>query len=150
MIEWVFSTKKARGAMWYIIWLIIVLFLVVYGILNGIYILSIVSLLFAGTYIMIDNNSAPTATVQIDESGIRVDESFYAFSDISSFAIVRINDVPTILRINQSKRLAPTIDIPLSYDIDSAVLQEFLALHLTEDKNAKFTNSDALIHLAKL
>lgn len=136
--------------MWYIIGLIAALCFVIYGIINGIYLLSIVALLFPGVYILMENNNSPLASVKIDEAGVHVDESHYFFSDMESFALIRIDNIPSILRIKQTKTLAPLIDIPLSPEIDTGVLQDFLLQHVAEDKNAKFTNADAFIHMTGL
>jgi MFS superfamily sulfate permease-like transporter len=72
MFTWNFSTHKEHSASWYIMAIIVVLSLVVYGIVEGIYIMSVVSFLFAGVYILMENNSNPITRVDIDEAGIHV------------------------------------------------------------------------------
>jgi hypothetical protein len=57
MFSWDFSSKKEHPVGWYIIGIIVVLSLVLYGIVEGLYLLSIVAFLFAGVYILMENNS---------------------------------------------------------------------------------------------
>jgi hypothetical protein len=47
MYNWQFSSEKERPQSWYIIALIVVLSLVLYGIIEGLYLMSIVAFLFA-------------------------------------------------------------------------------------------------------
>ena len=47
MFSWSFSTHKEHSASWYVVAIIVVLSLVTYGIVEGIYIMSVVSFLFA-------------------------------------------------------------------------------------------------------
>lgn len=47
MFSWQFSSQKERPAQWYIIALVVVLFLVAYGIIEGMYFMSVVAFLFA-------------------------------------------------------------------------------------------------------
>lgn len=48
--------------------MIVVLSLVTYGIIEGIYIMSVVSFLFAGVYILMENNASPVTRAEIDNS----------------------------------------------------------------------------------
>jgi type IV secretory pathway VirB3-like protein len=150
MFTWNFSTHKEHSASWYIMAIIVVLSLVVYGIVEGIYIMSVVSFLFAGVYILMENNSNPITRVDIDEAGIHVGGSFYDFSSLSSFAIVYVGDRAMYLRITPRKKLSTVIDITLTQDVNPVELKNWLATHLEEEKDVKFSNSDALIHLMRL
>lgn len=47
MLSWSFSSRKEHSSSWYITAIVVVLVLVVYGIVEKIYIMSVVSLLFA-------------------------------------------------------------------------------------------------------
>lgn len=47
MFSWQFSSQKERHPQWYIVAVIVVLFFVVYGIFTGMYLMSIVTFLFA-------------------------------------------------------------------------------------------------------
>jgi len=150
MFSWSFSTHKEHSASWYIIAMIVVLSLVTYGIIEGIYIMSIVSFLFAGVYILMENNSSPVTKVDIDEGGIRVGANYYDFSSLSSFSIVYVEDRALYLRITPRKKLSTVIDIPLNTDVNAIELRSYLSGQLEEEKNAQFSNSDALIHVMRL
>lgn len=150
MFSWSFSTHKEHSASWYVIAIIIVLSLVVYGIIEGIYIMSVVSFLFAGVYILMENNSNPVTQVTIDASGIRVGGSFYDYNSLIGFAIVYVEDRALYLRITPRKKLSTILDIPLTVDVNPVELKSYLATTLEEEKDVKFSNTDALIHVMRL
>lgn len=72
MFSWIFSSKKEHSASWYIAAIVVVLTLVTYGITQGLYLMSIVSFLFAGVYILMENNSSPSTQVEIDQNSVKV------------------------------------------------------------------------------
>lgn len=112
--------------------------------------MSIVAFLFAGVYVLMENNSAPVMHVEVDEQSIRVGGSVYELKEMEKFAIISIANVPSFLRLFPRKRLSPVVDIPLSHDVNPVELKNFLAEHVEEDKNATLSNSDALIHAMRL
>jgi hypothetical protein len=65
--------------------------------------MSIVAFLFAGVYIMKENNATPLTDVEVDENGIRVQQTFYPYSQIGSFAILYDHDVAKLLRCSMKK-----------------------------------------------
>ena len=97
-----------------------------------------------------ENNAAPMTHVEVDEHSVRVGGSVYELRDIEKFAIISVANIPSFLRITPRKRLSPVIDIPLSHDISSVELRDFLLANIEEDKNATLSNSDALIHAMRL
>jgi hypothetical protein len=150
MFSWTFSSRKEHGLMWYVVGLILVLVLVVYGIVEKLYLMSIVSLLFAGVYILIENNSAPITRVDIDDQAIRVGGSVYEFSALTHFSLISVGDVPTYLRLTPRKKLSTIIDIPLTSDVNPTELRNYLSEHIEHDKDAILSNSDAIIHAMRL
>jgi hypothetical protein len=150
MFSWSFSSRKEHSASWYITAIIVVLMLVGYGIYDWLYLMSIVAFLFAGVYVLMENNSAPMTSVEIDEQSIRVGGSVYELKDIEKFAVISIANIPAFLRIFPRKKLSPVIDIPLSHDVNPVELKNFLAGYIEEDKNATLSNSDAIIHAMRL
>jgi len=130
--------------------IIVVLSLVIYGIVEGIYIMSIVVFLFAWVYILHENNSEPITRAEVDASGIRVWGSFYEFSSLQSFAIVYAGDIAASLRILPKKKLSIPIDIPLTQDVNPVELKSYLVERLEEEENVKFWSSDALINAMRL
>ncbi len=124
--------------------------LVVYGVVKGIYIMSVVVFLFAGVYLLMENNSTPTMQVDVTDRGIQVGGSFYVYSAFSRFAMVTISNVPTFIRLYPIKKLSPLIDIPLSAEVDPVELRSYLASVMEEEHNNTISNADALIHAMKL
>ncbi len=150
MFSWTFSTHKEHSASWYIIAIIVVLSLVTYGIIEGIYIMSIVSFLFAWVYILMENNSNPVTRADIDASGIRIGGTFYDYSSLQNFSIVYIEDRAMYLRITPRKKLSTILDIPLTQDVNPVELKSYLWERLEEEKDVRFSNTDALIHVMRL
>lgn len=109
--------------------------------------MSVVSFLFAGVYILMENNSNPITHTEIDNSWIRIGGTFFDYSAIQSFSIVYIEDRPMYLRITPRKKLSTVLDIPLTQEVNAVELKTYLAGHLEEQKDVKFSNTDALIHV---
>ena len=150
MFSWAFSSHKEHSAGWYIVAIIVVLSLVAYGITQWLYLLSIVAFLFAGVYILMENNSNPVTHVEINEEGIKVGNSFYDMKSLSTFSIIRSGDIPLYLRLIPRKKLSPMIDIPLTQDVNPVALKEWLSNYVEEDKDATLSNSDVIIHAMRL
>lgn len=72
MFTWSFATHKEHSPTWYIVAIVIILMLVVYGIIEQLYLMSVVAFLFAGVYLLMENNSTPTTQVDVSERGIQV------------------------------------------------------------------------------
>jgi hypothetical protein len=124
--------------------------LVVYGIVEQLYLMSVVSFLFAWVYLLMENNSAPVTEVQVLDNGIQVGWSFYEYGAYSRFAMVAISNVPSFIRLYPIRKLAPLIDIPLSSDVNSSELHNYLANMMEEEYNNTISNADVLIHAMKL
>lgn len=150
MIAWQFSRKKDRSARWYIIGIIVILSLVVYGIITQMFIMSVVVVLFAGTVLLIDNNSSDIVAVEINQNDISIDETNYSFKEFSSFAIVEVQGSPLLLRLYPKKKFGTVIEIPLSPEVEIESIRTILAASLVENTDAEFTTTDALAHLTKI
>ncbi len=150
MFFWSFSSKKERTPKWYIFALIVILFLIIYGIIEGLYLMSIASFLFAGVYILMENNSNPVIEVKIDDHAIRANTSVFEFSQIQKFAILSHENVPIMLRIFLKKSFSPVVDIPFTTEVDAYEVKDFLAQYLELDDTAEFTKSDHLINIMRL
>lgn len=98
MFSWEFSNKKNRGPIWYIIGLIVVGSLVMFGILTQLYLLSVVTILFTGVILLIENNSAPSTQVQILEDKIIIDNETFLYENYSSFRIITVEQYAYALR----------------------------------------------------
>lgn len=150
MITWQFSTHTEKNKTWYLIALIVGLSLIAYGVVNQIYMMSVVVFLFIGVYLLYENNSDPITGVEITDRGILVGGTFYDYSRIRSFAILYEAQIPRLLRCSLSKGMIATIDIPLTEMVDPVELRAFLSQYLGEDEHAEFTRSDRLIQAMKL
>lgn len=124
--------------------------LVIYGITQKLYLMSIVSFLFAGVYLLIENNAAPVSHVEVTERWIWVEWSFYNYADFEKFGIISIGQDPAFIRLYPSKRFAQMIDIPVTPEVDTVELRQFLITMLEEDKNTAISNADAIIHAMRL
>ncbi len=150
MYHWQFASRNERPQSWYIVALIVVVFLVIYGIVQWLYMMSIVAFLFAGVYIMKENNSAPLIDVDITDIGIQVQDTFYEYSQISSFAILYDQQVAKMLRFSVKKWIATLIDIPLTQEVNPAELRSILLENIPENPDAEFTRSDRMIQAMRL
>lgn len=150
MFSWIFASHKEHSPSWYLVAIVVVLILVVYGIVEKLYVMSVVSFLFAGVYLLIENNSSPTTQVDVLERGIQVGWSFYEYSAFSRFAIVSMSGVPAFIRIYPIAKIAAIIDIPLSQEVDVGLLRDYLVTVMEEEHNNTATNADTLIHAMKL
>lgn len=112
--------------------------------------MSIVSFLFAGVYILIENNSLPTTRVDIDEWGVTVWPTRYDQNTIEKFALIAIGGIPTYLRLTLRKKIWMNVDIPLTQDVNPVELKKYLLEYFEEDTQASLSNSDAIIHAMRL
>lgn len=150
MFSWSFASRKDHSPSWYLIAIVVVLMLVIYGIVEWLYLMSIVVFLFSGVYLLMENNSTPITQVDITDRGIQVGGSFYQYSQFSKFAMISIADAPSFIRFYPIRTLSPVIDIPLSPEVDSTELRGYLSGIMQEEKNNTLSNADALIHAMKL
>lgn len=150
MFSWQFTTEKNRPKSWYLIALIVVLFLVIYGIYEWLYLMSVVSFLFAWVYIMLENNSSPITSVLIDTQKIQVNSTLYEFSKITKFTLLSNEWKIIMLRIFPKKSIMSIVDIPITETIDTEALKTFLESKIQFDGDLDWWKSDRFIHAMKL
>ncbi len=150
MFTWQFSSQKERSAQWYIIALVVVLFFVLYGIIEQIYFLSVVSFLFAWVYILMENNATPITHVNISEHIVQVNTTIYEFDKINKFALLSNGTNYVMLRLFLKKWITQMIDIPLTEEVDSIWLKDFLSEKILFDADADWGKWDRLIHAMRL
>ena len=114
------------------------------------YLMSIVTFLFAWVYVLIENNASPTVNVMVNDRVIQIGSTVYELDRLSKFTILSRDGVPAIFRIWIKKSITPTIDIPLTTDIDAYALKDFLSGYVEYDSNAEFTKSDRIIEVMGL
>ena len=112
--------------------------------------MSVVSFLFAGVYIMMENNTNPITSVLVDEQKIKVNSSVYELSKISRFAYLSDYEKVMMLRIFPKKSIATIIDIPLTEEVDTVALREFLETKIEFDADVDWGKSDRIIHAMRL
>ncbi len=130
--------------------IIVVLFLVGYGIFEGMYLMSIVAFLFAGVYVLMENNTTPMVTVMVNDRIIQLGSAIYDLDKITRFTILSRDGVPSIFRIWIKKSITPMIDIPLNNQVDAYALKDFLSQYVEYDSEAEFTKSDRVIEMMGL
>jgi hypothetical protein len=150
MFTWQFSSTAGKPKGWYIVALVVVLSLVIYGIIEGMYLMSIVAFLFAWVYILMENNSIPITRVDVNDRMIRVNATVYDIDKIDRFTLLSNDGNYVMLRLFIKSGIAPIIDIPLTPEVDSAELKEFLTSLLPYDADADWTRTDKLIHSMRL
>lgn len=107
--------------------------------------MSIVVFLFAGVYILMENNATPNMTVMVNDRVVQIGWSHYELDKLAKFTILTRDGTPAILRIWIKKSLTSTIDIPLTAELDGYELKDFLSQYVTYDSEAEFTKSDRII-----
>lgn len=130
--------------------IIVVLFLVGYGIFEGMYLMSIVAFLFAGVYVLMENNTTPMVTVMVNDRIIQLGSAIYDLDKITRFTILSRDGVPSIFRIWIKKSITPMIDITLNDQVDAYALKYFLSQYVEYDSEAEFTKSDRVIEMMGL
>ena len=97
-----------------------------------------------------ENNSAPTVSVMVNERTIHIGTSIYELDKLSKFTILSRDGTPAILRIWIKKSLTATLDIPLTPEVDAYALKDFLSAYAKYDSEAEFTKSDRIIEVMGL
>lgn len=99
MYNWTIATKREHTASWYIIAGITTISLAVWGFLTQIYALSVVIVILAGVYLLIENNAPDSADAIVNENGIGVSGMFYDYGQIENFGLIFDDQVPKFLQI---------------------------------------------------
>lgn len=133
MFFWSFSNKKSRSSKWYITAIVGVLVFLVYGIISGVYMMSIASLLFAGVFLLIENNNVPMTEVNIDSNWIFLNEENYNWDNFVSFSIFNVGNLKMIRFVSKNK-IANILEFPIPPDIDTIELSDFISRIIPETK----------------
>jgi len=70
----------------------IILTLIIVSFLLGAYPLGIVGILFVGVYLLYDINTPDMTRIDINASGVSVNDEIYSYPKIREFGIIRINE----------------------------------------------------------
>lgn len=85
---------------------------------------------------MMENNATPITNVNITDRLIQVNTTTYEFDKIEKFALLSNGASYVMLRLFLKKGMSPIIDIPLTIEVDSSSLKDFLAEKITLDTEA--------------
>lgn len=143
--SWAFENRLERGKNWYAIAATLIITIVIVSFLLSAYLLGIVFILFAGVYLLYEVNSHPITHVSVSTEGISLEGDVFPFSQIQSFAIIRVNNEPLLLRIQTMSRAVGSIDIFLDPSLDLTALRSFLLEKSTEDTNASLSMIDHIL-----
>ena len=150
MFSWEFSSKKEKNALWYLIAGVVGLTLIIWGISIGLYIMSVVVFIFAGVYILVENNSPETVHVEVNENGIEIEETFYDYGKIESFGYVYQNSTPLFLRLHLKSKTLRMVDVPLTQDVNPAEMRAYLGGFLPESEQSELSFTERMIQLFRL
>jgi len=144
MYNWTIATKREHTASWYIIAGIATISLAVWGFLTQIYALSVVIVILAGVYLLIENNAPDNADAVVNENGVGVGGMFYDYGQIENFGLIFDDQVPKFLQISLKAKGLRLIQIPFSQDINPSEIRAFLLNYLPETDKKNLTFSDRL------
>ena len=149
--RWSFSDKKDHSTNWYIAAGTILLFFVAWGIFNGLWVMSVALLLFAGVYVLVENNSSDTVEVALSEHGFFIDNDFFDFSQFGSFCIIYYRGVPYSLRLLFKNATIRRLELYGLNSIDVHELRRYLLQVLPEEEQHKELGiDDKIINQLKL
>jgi hypothetical protein len=143
--SWAFENKLERGKKWYAVAATIVITVVIVSFLLSAYLLGIVVILFTGVYLLYEVNSHPVTHVTVSREGISIEGDMFPYRQIESFAILRVNNEPLLLRVRTMSRALGTIDIFLDTSMDLEALRAFLLTMSKEDTEASLSVIDHLL-----
>ncbi len=101
--------------------------------LVGEYLLGIVLIIFAGVYLLYDINTHPIVNVLVNDDGISLSGVLYAYDRMESFRIIRVDNVPMILRFSLKSKTVGRLDIFLDPSINIEEVTTFIATHITQE-----------------
>jgi hypothetical protein len=144
LFSWKFQSRFERGKQWYIIAATIIISATVVSFLVGEYFLGIVLILFAGVYLLYDVNSHPEVNVEIGPTGIAVDNLLYGFDRIESFGIMRVENIPLIMRLKVTTKTIGFIDLYLDPSLDLELMRQFIGNYIPENPPADISTLERL------
>lgn len=147
--SWKFNDKKHRGQTWYIVALSIVIWLIIWWFVTKQYWMSFLLMLITWTAYFVENNSEDEIDVVITNLWIRVSNTFYDYSKITSYTFIYDNEKAVFLRLIINKRwiwyINLNIDNTVAWDI-KWVLPNFIE----ENPKWDLTFTEKLLHKLKV
>ena len=144
MFHWTTQTKREHSTTWYIVAGITVISLAIWGFLTQIYALSVVIVILAGVYLLIENNAPDTAEAIVNEDGVGIGGIFYDYGQIEGFGLVFDGPKAKFLQIILKKKGFQMIQIPFSQDVNPSELRAFLQIYLPESEKQEIGLSERI------
>jgi len=150
MFSWEFNSKKEKSSSWYTVAIIIAISLIIWGYIVGLYVMSIVIFMFIWVYILIENNTPDLIDIEINESWIKVWDTFYDYPKIEKFSIIYNKNTPVYLRLRLRVRWFKLLDLPITSDVNAAGVRAFLSDYVEEDEKWEIGAIDRILNYLKL
>ncbi len=149
MYEWIVPGRKDHSPSWYMLAGISLLSLAIWWAISGIYALTVVVIIMAGVYILLENNAPESTRAVVSQNGIGVGEVFYDYGKISWFEVVYQDETARFIRISLKKNNLRTIDIPVDIleksDFTVGDVRNFLLQYIPEGEGSELTFLDKII-----
>lgn len=150
LYSWSFNSKKQRWAMWYTIVLSIAIWLIIWWFLSKQYWMSFVIIILVWLVFYVENNSEDIVPVNITDSWIKIENNFYAFSNISNYTIIYENENAIILRFSLDRKIwIQNIDIQIDNNI-ALDLRNILSNFIEENNKWELNFGEKLIRILKI
>lgn len=150
MISWIYDGKRKKWKLWYIIAISIIISFSIWWLIMQIYAMTIVVLLLAGVYFLIENNSETNIKITIDNEWVDMSNAFYAYAQIDYFAVIYSGRNPFLLRLKLKWKKTSVIDIYLVEWINIWDLRLFLGQFITEKANVELGLVEIALYLLKI
>jgi hypothetical protein len=145
MFEWIIAGRKNHSSQWYITAWIVTISLIFMGIYMQIYALSVVIVLLAGVYVMLENNGPEEIMIQISEVGINIWNQMFDYGQIENFSIVFDSSVPRQLKIRLKSTGIKSMEVDLSgFGYNIADLRAFLLNFIPEGEAGEITLTEKI------
>ena len=142
---WTFQSRFEKSKHWYIVAATLIITGIIVSFLVGEFLLGIVLIIFAGVYLLYDINTHPEVRVQINSDGIMLNEEKFNYTRILSFGIVRVDNIPMILRLKTNSKTVGEIDLFIDPAINLESLRIALQEKITEDAESDVTAIERLL-----
>lgn len=86
------SAHHIRSDRWYTVGGIVVVLMAVYGIVTGAWTFSVVIMLCGAMYVLLRNHVPPLRSIEIYEHGVRYEDAFMRWEDITGFWFIHAHD----------------------------------------------------------
>ena len=133
MFEWIIAGRKNHSSQWYVAAGIVTISLIFFGIYMQIYALSIVIVLLAGVYVLLENNGPDEVIIQISDIGINIGNQMFDYGQIESFSFIFDSNVARQLKIRLKSSSIKSMEVDLStFSSNIADLRAFLLNYIPE------------------